>query len=1209
MKKAGIAAFALATALTCALQARESVVIVGAHPDDLIGCAGTAFRLREKFDIHLVDFTHGERGLGEEKFRSGYTKATRTREETEACELLGAKLHWLDEVDGEAYACRETVARIAGLLSGLKPRAVITHWPLDIHNDHAMTAAAVLKALQVAKVSPEVYFMEEAHQSKWFDAAIYVDITDVVDLKRDLIRKYVCQNGADSLVEEERINGEIRGKRANPLAIAAEAFVPFQTVRPGKACIFDEIGRPAYNTFVYGRRFKIMSYNVRHCQGMDGRLDLARTARTISAEQPRFAALQELDTGAERSGFVDEPAELGRLTGMHATFAQAIPYEKGGYGVALLSREKPLSVERLPLPGVEPRVLLLAEFEDCWVGCTHLDLKEENRLKSLQTLREAVARREKPVFLCGDWNAFPDSAVLAGVGKFAKVISGTGGSTFHGLGKDGSKPADYGKCIDYIAVDSEHDKHVRVFSARTVEDRISSDHAPITAVVELRGAALPPAPFPDRMSAFVWRNWFCVPADRLARAVGATVADLEGVAAEMGLPAPQPEVLPEWRRKGYITVVRRNWHLLPVEQLLTVLDMTRDEFEFSLKEDDFLYVKLGSIKPVCAPLRWDGKSVAATRQERAKIAKILEEEGLSPAAPVERRFSFVADLSRADPGWKQKPFNCAFKSRGLMSYFADFGDPLADPEVRTYPEGLLQKLSDVGITRITVPIVLSTMIADPFRPELSAEAERRLATLNELVRRAKRCGITVGVYFNEPRARPDDFFKASSEREAMRGAKGYQGYSICLSSEEGRRWTENAIAELYRRVPDLGGLGLTTASENQTHCGSHGQQEGCPRCRHKSRRELIAEAVTVMAGAARRAAPDRIIGVSTWAWPKDDVEWILRHIPHEMTGLGCTSEGGLEIERGGVKSTVGEYSISAGGPSPRSAARWRLGKELGMETGATTLTGGTWEFSAIPAVPALDLLAEHAFALKELGVDNVSLSWSVGCYPSPNQLVFSRMGKSTRSAAEVLDHVALEWYGDAKAVPVVRRAWTAFSDGFREYPFHIKVVYRSPIHMGPANPLYQAKTEWESTMVGIPYDDLANWRGIYPADVWISQMEKVGDGFERGCRLWEDVVASLSGAARSRAERELGTYRAALLHFRSVCDQARFVLARDRGDRDEMKRLAMREIATAKALLPLVRADARIGYECSNNYFYTPYDLIEKVVGCRQIADAADGAK
>ena len=107
--------------------------------------------------------------------------------------------------------------------------------------------------------------------------------------------------------------------------------------------------------------------------------------------------------------------------------------------------------------------------------------------------------------------------------------------------------------------------------------------------------ALGPEPFPDRMSAFVWRNWGLVEVDRLAEVVGAEPKDLVAIAADFGLPSA-PRVLTEWRDKGYITVVRRNWHLLPYDQLLTLLGFTREQFAFKLKEDDFLFGKLGDGK-------------------------------------------------------------------------------------------------------------------------------------------------------------------------------------------------------------------------------------------------------------------------------------------------------------------------------------------------------------------------------------------------------------------------------------------------------------------------------------------------------------------------------------------------------------------------------------------------------------------------------------
>ena len=160
--------------------------------------------------------------------------------------------------------------------------------------------------------------------------------------------------------------------------------------------------------------------------------------------------------------------------------------------------------------------------------------------------------------------------------------------------------------------------------------------------------AISPVPFPDRMSAYVWRNWGLVPAKTLAEVVGATPRELTAVAADMGL-AADPTVLPEWKTKGYITVLRRNWHLLPYEQLTVLLGKTREELYFSLMEDDFLWVKLGRVKPFCEPLKWNGGEVEKGSGARKRIAAILKEEGLDPNAPEEPRFTFVKELASVPP--------------------------------------------------------------------------------------------------------------------------------------------------------------------------------------------------------------------------------------------------------------------------------------------------------------------------------------------------------------------------------------------------------------------------------------------------------------------------------------------------------------------------------------------------------------------------------
>jgi len=226
------------------------------------------------------------------------------------------------------------------------------------------------------------------------------------------------------------------------------------------------------------REMTIMSFNVRHCVGSDKKLDVPRTAAVIAAAKPRFAALQEIDFKAKRSDSIDEPAELARLTGMKATFGKTIDLQGGEYGVMLLSAEAPISVTKVPLPGKEPRLLLLAEFDDCVVGSTHLSVAtEKERMDSVGLIRDAIARFKKPVFVCGDWNARPDSPVLKEMGKFLTVLSPTDQNTFHGTApKLLSNPK---ICIDYIAVDSVHAKSFRVIGGGVVPDTVTSDHKPI----------------------------------------------------------------------------------------------------------------------------------------------------------------------------------------------------------------------------------------------------------------------------------------------------------------------------------------------------------------------------------------------------------------------------------------------------------------------------------------------------------------------------------------------------------------------------------------------------------------------------------------------------------------------------------------------------------------------------------------------------------
>ena len=93
------------------------------------------------------------------------------------------------------------------------------------------------------------------------------------------------------------------------------------------ACAAEKL--PAVQQNPAACEMRLMSYNIRHCAGADKRVDVPRIAEVIKREKPDFVGLNEVDRCVTRSHGIDIPKELGALTGLHATFAQAIPLQGG----------------------------------------------------------------------------------------------------------------------------------------------------------------------------------------------------------------------------------------------------------------------------------------------------------------------------------------------------------------------------------------------------------------------------------------------------------------------------------------------------------------------------------------------------------------------------------------------------------------------------------------------------------------------------------------------------------------------------------------------------------------------------------------------------------------------------------------------------------------------------------------------------------------
>ena len=210
--------------------------------------------------------------------------------------------------------------------------------------------------------------------------------------------------------------------------------------------------------------------------------------------------------------------------------------------------------------------------------------------------------------------------------------------------------------------------------------------------------------FPDRMHAYVWRNWTLVPTDRLASVVGAKSEDIIALGKAMGLSDP-PTVSEDQLARSYVTIIRRNWHLLPYEQIAELLKWSIDEMDYALREGDGLLWWMGGYKPKLEPLRYAAPNEAAIARE-AEIARTIHETFPESVDKThDPLFSFVDRLSksqapreRQSPDWPppSPPTNSTFSPRYCFSYFGAFRDPLngkQDP----YPNGYLDLLRACGV--------------------------------------------------------------------------------------------------------------------------------------------------------------------------------------------------------------------------------------------------------------------------------------------------------------------------------------------------------------------------------------------------------------------------------------------------------------------------------------------------------------------------------
>lgn len=243
--------------------------------------------------------------------------------------------------------------------------------------------------------------------------------------------------------------------------------------------------------------FTVLSYNIHHGVGVDGKYDLEAIVEVVKKSGAEIVGLCDVDRNwTVRSNFEDQPGTFKEKLEMDGVYEASLDQSVDGnqrrqYGNLLLSSLPILesSVEKvyvrddpnLAYDGTretEPRIIIKAriqvESEEVCVICAYLSAGENmprERMRQIGRIEQMIGSVKGSAVLMGDLNATPDSEELLRLKKvFSDSSEGKGFVTK-------ASGTNAGKQIDYILV-----RGLAVEEIRVIESD-ASDHLPIWAKI------------------------------------------------------------------------------------------------------------------------------------------------------------------------------------------------------------------------------------------------------------------------------------------------------------------------------------------------------------------------------------------------------------------------------------------------------------------------------------------------------------------------------------------------------------------------------------------------------------------------------------------------------------------------------------------------------------------------------------------------------
>lgn len=196
---------------------KEKILIICAHPDDAeLECGGFIMKYRTRFDISVLILTNGSRGSRDNLSHDTILSEIREKEARQAAVYGNYSVFFGCFNDGELMDSLDIRNKIISFIRLIKPVAVFTHRDNDYHPDHRCVSRMVqdsLVAIYCDGYLPEypaidyvpavLFFWNRFDRPSKFSCDLYIDITDYIEEKKQLLEIHTSQFSNKELIESE----------------------------------------------------------------------------------------------------------------------------------------------------------------------------------------------------------------------------------------------------------------------------------------------------------------------------------------------------------------------------------------------------------------------------------------------------------------------------------------------------------------------------------------------------------------------------------------------------------------------------------------------------------------------------------------------------------------------------------------------------------------------------------------------------------------------------------------------------------------------------------------------------------------------------------------------------------------------------------------------------------------------------------------------